>query len=320
MAKRAKTYELIRKLANKPVSKVGTEDIRGLVTTGTTEGWGDSTIQKEVALLKTAFNSAIREWRWTGFVNPCVGIKLGKSNKRFIVVTDAQMNRIVEALSQCDNPQFWPLVDMAIHSTLRLHSLLSLRWSQTDLETCRARVWAKGKWMDAQLPPRAVAILQSLPRGTSDNVFTMTENAIDMAWDGVRQKAGLPQLRFADLRHVGATAYAKAGIGAHALKELLLHTTTRMAEVYVNLANSDIVKALNVLDEKLRELTPMPATVHPHGKQKHARARKPAAGANVFHLVKDGERLVAKRVGSQGSASKVASAATDADDALERRA
>lgn len=62
MAQRTKTYACIRKLANKPVSKVSTADIRELMTLGTTEGWGDSTIQKEVALLKSAFNSAIREW------------------------------------------------------------------------------------------------------------------------------------------------------------------------------------------------------------------------------------------------------------------
>lgn len=300
MEKRANTYALIERLARKKVASVTTADIRELVTTGTIEGWSPSTIQKEVALLKAAFNSAIREWNWTEFKNPCIGIKLGKSNKRFVVVTEEQMKRLVDALSECDNPQVWPLVDLAIHSTLRQHSLLSLKWSQVDLETRRARVQAKGRWIEAQLPMRAVEILRSMPRGNSDKVFSMSQGAVNNAWEGVREKAGLPDLRFHDLRHVGATAYAKAGLGAHALMQLLGHTTTRMAEVYVNLARSDVLDALDMAAQQVSPLTPMPATALSNGKQKHARRRKPDASmSNVFHLTTDKGRLVAQRVGEQ---------------------
>jgi integrase len=329
MAKRKRTYATIAKLARTKVSKVTTSDIRELMTIGTTEGWTDSTIQKEVALLKSAFNSAIREWRWTGFENPCNRLKLGKSNRRFVVVTDAQMQRLVQALSECDNPQFWPLVDLAIHTTLRQDSLLSLKWSQTNLETRRARVWAKGKWHDAQLPLRALDILKAMPRGDGDEVFTMTQNAVNMAWEGVREKAELPGLTFRDLRHVGATAYAKAGLGAHALMHLLGHTTTRMAEVYVNLARSDVLSALDAVDSEVSPMTPAPPTSHMHGKQKHARVRKPAVApvsalapapetaedahqqpptpvakqpagaANVFHIEDVKGRMLARRAGKQ---------------------
>jgi integrase len=329
MALREKTYAWLGKLARKKVSQVTTADIRELMTTGKTEGWSDSTIQKEVALLKTAFNSAIREWRWKGFENPCIGLKLGKSNRRFVVVTDQQMQRLVQALSECDNPQVWPLVDLAIHTTLRQDSLLSMKWSQTNLETRRARVWAKGKWTDAQLPMRAVRIMEAMPRVDSDQVFDMSQNAVNMAWEGVREKAQLPDLTFRDLRHVGATAYAKAGLGAHALKDLLGHTTTRMAEVYVNLARSDVLEALDAVDAEMGTLTPVPVTAHAHGKQKHPRARKQTAGpastetstpqalpdqdqpdrngrakpvgtTNVFHLEAVKGRMRAKRAGAEG--------------------
>jgi len=301
MDARQRTYACLARLACKKVSAVTTADIRELMTTGTTEGWSDSTIQKEVALLKSAFNSAIREWRWKGFENPCNGIKLGKSNRRFVVVTEAQMQRLVEALSECDNPQVWPLVDLAIHTTLRQDSLLSMLWSQTNLETRRARVWAKGKWRDAQLPARAIEILRSMPRGTSDHVFTMSQNSVNMAWEGVREKAGLPELTFRDLRHVGATAYAKAGLGAHALKELLLHTTTRMAEVYVNLARSDVLAALDEVASKMSPLTPLPPTVHAHGMQKHARHRHRPVARNVFHLEEARGRVLARQAGDAGA-------------------
>ena len=295
MKKRAQTYAWIGTLARKKVSKVTTDDIRRLMTTGTTEGWSGSTIQKEVALLKAAFNTAIAEWRWHDFKNPCIGLKLKKSNSRFVVVTELQMQRLTSALSECDNPQFWPIVDLALHTLMREDSLLSMRWSQTNLETKRARVWGKGNWHDAHLPPRAVAILRALPRTDEDRIFTMTPNAVTMAWEGVRDKALTPGLTFRDLRHVGATAYAKAGMSAHAMKDLLCHTTTRMAEIYVNLARSDVTAALEAVHDEMSGLSPLPPTSHAHGMQKHPRARKPLPQSNVFHLVSDKGRLRAVR-------------------------
>lgn len=40
--------------------------------------------------------------------------------------------------------------------------------------------------------------------------------------------------QFADLRHLGAAFYARAGLSACELRLVLGHKTTRMAEVYVN--------------------------------------------------------------------------------------
>lgn len=293
LEKRRGTYDIIRTLARRKVSKVTTDDIRQLHTMMVAEGLSQSTVQKEIALLKAAFNSAIREWRWKRFENPCVGIKLGRSNERFVRLSEAQLERLVNALSECDNPQFWPLVDLAIHTTQRKGTLLGLTWDKVNLDTREAHVWAKGRWDVLQLSTRAVELLRSLPRNGSQNVFTMSANAVTMAWEGVREKADLRSMMFRDLRHVGATAYAKAGMGVHQLKDVLLHTTTRMAEIYVNLANSDIQKALDDAQGKLDELTPLPPTRHPGGPQKHPRRRKvevPKTGT-VFHVVRENRSL-----------------------------
>jgi hypothetical protein len=66
-----------------------------------------------------------------------------------------------------------------------------------------------------------------------------------MAWDGVRIKAGVPTLQFRDLRHLGATEYARRGLNAHQLKAVLGHKTLYMAEVYVNLVHQDVLDAVD---------------------------------------------------------------------------
>ena len=242
---RTKTYEHIAKLAGKRCCAITTADIRRLVTAMEAEGLSPSTIQKEVALLRHLFNMAITEWKWKGFENPCRGIKLGKSKSRFVFLSTAQRENLQRALEECDNPYYQPLVHMAMQTTLRLGSLLAMRWDKIDLEGRVAQVPSKTGPTVVPLTRLAVEILQGLPRHESGRVFPMTTNAVDCAWDGIRQKAGLPTMQFRDLRHVGATDFARRGFTSHQLKAVLGHKTLQMAEVYVNLVQQDV---LDVMD------------------------------------------------------------------------
>ncbi|WP_298829418.1 tyrosine-type recombinase/integrase [uncultured Piscinibacter sp.] len=178
------------------------------------EELSESTVLKEMALLKAAFNVAIREWGWSGFVNPVFGITLGRSRRRFVRLTDDEANRLVRALAECDNPQFWPMVELALTSTIRRGSLPKLAWSNVDLEAREAHVWAKGAEVPLPLSRCAVTLLRHIPDNGTGRVFSMSEKAVKMAWQRVREKAGLPKLRFADLRRLGATFYARAGLNA----------------------------------------------------------------------------------------------------------
>lgn len=242
---RAETYALIHRIGSMTCAKLTTELLGDLATTMESEGLSPSTVQKELALLKAAFNTAIREWRWKGFDNPAVGIKLGKSESRFVRVSSEEEQRLTNALTRCDNPQMWPLVELAITTCMRKGSLLDMKWSQLSLETREVRVWGKGFNVTLPLSQRAVDLLKALPRDGSDTVFSMSSNAVQLAWNHVRKNARLPDLQFRDLRHVGATFYARAGFNAHQLKTVLGHKSTRMAEVYVNLVNSDVHEAMD---------------------------------------------------------------------------
>jgi integrase len=244
-AAREQTYIRIELLANKRCSAVSTADIRKLFSLMQQEGLGDSTIQKEVALLKHLFNVAASEWSWKGFKNPCLGIKLGKSAMRFVSVTAQERQALLTAVGECDNPFFWPLVEIARETTLRRKSLLEMRWDKTDLAGRVTFVPSKTGPVPIPLSQRAIQVLEAMPRGDSEFVFPMTANAVKMAWNGARVKAGLPTLQFRDLRHMGATDYARAGFNSHQLAKVLGHKTTKTAEVYVNLVNQDVIEAMD---------------------------------------------------------------------------
>jgi integrase len=260
---RTETYALIHRIGSMTCAKLTTELLGDLATTMESEGLSPSTVQKELALLKAAFNTAIREWRWKGFENPAVGIKLGKSESRFVRVSSDEEQRLVEALNRCDNPQMLPLVELAITTCARKGSLLAMKWSQVSLETREVHVWGKGFNVTLPLSRRAVELLKGLPRDGTDKVFSMSSNAVQLAWNHVRENAQLPNLQFRDLRHVGATFYARAGFNPHQLKAVLGHKSTRMAEVYVNLVNADVHEALDRAEAERGIARPLPpADVH----------------------------------------------------------
>lgn len=256
-AKRAKTYALIHELGRKRCSQVATVDLRTLMTQMKKDGLKDSTIQKEIALLKHMFNMARKEWAWKGFENPCEGIKLGKSDERFVFLTEAQEAALWKAISECDNPFFWPLVVCAMETAQRKDRLLNMTWENTDLKGRVMYGWSKGDNVVTHLSKHLVSVLSNLPEPHTGPVFPMTSNAVDMAWDGVRIKAGLPTLQFKDLRHLAATALARRGWTEHQVARQLGHKSTRMAAVYVNLAGNQMLELMD------RTAAPVPVTQIP---------------------------------------------------------
>lgn len=245
LSKRDETCKLISALAKRSCSSLCAADIRRLMVAMETEGLSPSTIQKEIALFKHMFNVAAKEWNWKGFENPCVGIKLGTSNQRFVFMTQDQQVAMRGALSECDNPYFWSLVEICLQTTLRRGSLLAMTRQNVDLDGRIAMLPTKTGPAPVPLSKKAVQLLRDMPVHPSGKYFPMTGNAVELAWEGVRDKIGMPELQFKDLRHIGATEYARAGANSHQLQKILAHATSRMAEIYVNLVNTD---ALNFMD------------------------------------------------------------------------
>lgn len=245
----AGTFAFKHKLARMLCSEISHADIAAFKAQMLNDGLSDSTIQKEIALLKVFFNTT-KLMNWKGLENPCVGVKLGKSARRFVHLSTEQRNALWAALAECDNPYFFPLVLTAKESTMRLDTLMRMTWANTSVEDRHAYLPTKTGNRPFVLSLDVQKILAGLPRDGKSRVFPMSKSAVDSIWERVRIKAGLPKLQFRDLRHLGATDWVRRGLTAHELKQVLGHDGIATAQFYIDLVGKDIESALDRASDK----------------------------------------------------------------------
>jgi len=237
-------------LAKMKVARLKTMDFRAFITTMTSEGLSGSTVQKEIALLKHAFNMAIKEWNWSAFANPLTGVKLPScSPGRDVVMSQEREAKLRTALAECDNPFILPLYDLAVETTARRGSLLNLTWDRVDLTERYILLWdtKSGHNVTTPLTLRAVEILGALKREAHNSrVFPVTANALHKAWTRACERAGEVDLHFHDARHVGTTRHARRLRNPDLLRQMTGHRSNQMLARYTHLMRED---ALEILDE-----------------------------------------------------------------------
>lgn len=254
-------------LARTPVAKITRRALQAFFDAMRREGAEPGTIALERALLRRLFNYARTDWNWSELAdNPATGLTLpAVNNARERVMSDAEEARIVEALDDTLNPWLAPLVIFLVETATRISEpLLRASWDRVDYEAGLLRLGtSKTGQRDVPLSPRAVEILESLPRDPGEpRIFVTTYSAVKAAWDRVCARADVTGLRIQDLRHTAATRYAlKCGGNKYLIKALTGHKTDTMVDRYVNINAGHVVEDMR---ERERERaaangSPLPA-------------------------------------------------------------
>ena len=99
-----------------------------------------------------------------------------------------------------------------------------------------------GQTRHVQLNSQALNVLQDWSKQSSgEHVFPSPItgerfNNIKKSWEGLRNRAGLKDFRFHDLRHSFASKLVMAQVDLYTVKELMGHSTIQMTERYAHLA------------------------------------------------------------------------------------
>jgi len=217
---------------------------------------GPATMQRHLSILRALCNLAVKRWRILK-ENPVHLVDWPQARSRvFPVPTPDELRRLIAIA----DPVIQPLIVAAIYTGLRAGDLLRL-----TAEDLRERAgWIRGHGSKPNRPvwlPVAGPLQETLdglhiisgrlfrrPGGTPYSWFPRER------WETTRTTAGLPQLRFHDLRHATGTMLAEANVPQRVIQAYLGHSTGKVTERYTRPQEAGLEQAARKLGRRMAPL------------------------------------------------------------------
>ena len=190
--------------------------------------------------------------------NPCRHVKKYKEQKRERFLSQAELSRLGDVLSEADNdgsvlPTVVAAIRLLILTGARLGEVITLEWAHVDFERAALHLPdSKTGKKTIYLNGPALELLRHLPR-LEGNPYVITGEKpgarlvnIQKPWRRLRARAGIDDVRIHDLRHSFASVAAGAGLGLPIIGALLGHTQAQTTHRYAHLA-ADPVRAASDL-------------------------------------------------------------------------
>ena len=187
-------------------------------------------------------------------------------------LTYEEQHKLLEVAS--GNPDWEPVylaAVLAANTSLRPVEVKHLQWRNVDLIEGVIRVTRSKNQSSHRVIPlnqSAIKALTTMRSRAEMMGFTHPEHYVwcarqwerfdptspvkkwDTAWRNLRHKAGLPKLRFHDLRHTIITELAEAGVPDHVMESISGHLSRRMLEHYSHVRIEAKREALDALDAR----------------------------------------------------------------------
>ena len=271
-------------LGSKQISKVTSADVQALYRKLQQEGRVDggalspATVRKIHGVLHQALNVAVD--RHLIVKNPTDDVTLPKKvTAAKTILNDKQLERFMEVIK---TDEHWhDFFYLEITTGLRRGELCGLRWGDFDaengtLKVCRTVRREKDKGLTTGdtktyagtrtliLPPSLTALLKMRKQATQtdwifpDLLHPERPTAPDAAYRRMKlllEQAGLPEIRFHDLRHTFATHALTAGVDVKTLSGILGHTRADFTlDTYTHTTGDMQKRAAEIVDEFLTDI------------------------------------------------------------------
>jgi integrase len=211
-----------------------------------------SSVRRELAVLQHCLEVARREWNVGLSRNPVVEVKKPSENRaRQRRVTSDEMERLQESLEKTKHKTLANIVRFAIHTGMRRSEILLIRWADVDRQAHTVHVadTKNGSSRTVPLSPSAMAVMPPRASGGGDGerLFPMSANALRLAWERLKRRAGIRDLRFHDLRHEAISRFFEMGLSIPEVGLISGHRDVRMLLRYTHLRPTDVALKLNSL-------------------------------------------------------------------------
>ena len=200
-----------------------------------------ATVNRYIATFKHMFNKAL-DWEFMER-NPMMRVKKSRETPRMRFFTADELERLMAAAYEMskenisDNQTiFYYILMTAIYSGMRLGEIINLKWM--DIRDGNFTIQKSKSGIKRKVPVKdeLMDILSELPTDT-EYIFPLIRRKSDVItkiWHKVRERAGIKEGRFHDLRHTFGSNLIKSGVDIVTVKELLGHSDLKMTQIYVH--------------------------------------------------------------------------------------
>ncbi len=212
-----------------------------------------SSVRRELAVLQHCLHVANVEWGIALQRNSVAEIKKPSENvPRQRRITAEELAGLRSAVGKSCNPLLASIVQFAIHTGMRRGEILSFRWCDFDhaARTAHLADTKNGHPRVVPLSPSAIAALpaRASHERTDDRVFPVSPNALRLAWERLKRRAKIRDLRFHDLRHEAISRFFELGLSVPEVSLISGHKDARMLFRYTHLKPE-------LVAEKLRKVS-----------------------------------------------------------------
>lgn len=215
------------------------------------KGRSKKTINLYIGIMRVMFNLGIdNEWLEKNPFKSETEFKLDPV-KRKILAHTSQPN-----LDAATPKYFKPVITTVLNSGLRRDNIRNLKWDDLNFEFRTIEITKNKGKKHIKLPMNETLykLFMSMER-TSEYVFVnprtgtgWSNTKFGAEWRKIREKAGLPNLKFHDLRHTVATRLLKKNVPVPIVRDLLAHSDIKTTMIYNQTDSLDMMHAIHVLD------------------------------------------------------------------------
>jgi len=206
-----------------------------------------ATVNREIACLKHVFNMAIK-WK-KAWSNPVREVSFYKEPKGSMRILSREEQKLL--LSACGD-YLKPIVLTALNTGMRKGEILNLTWDKVDFEKELITIeeTKTGEYRVIPMNSELTNVLKNVKR-IGEYVFCRSDGRpyvkMENGFPAAVKRAGIPHIRFHDLRHTFATRYAERG-DILTLKEILGHKTIEMTLRYAHATLNRKRKCMEMLN------------------------------------------------------------------------
>jgi integrase len=203
------------------------------------------TVNRYMATLSHLFSVMVAEWEWLD-INHVKGIKkLPEPSGRTRYLSKAEIPKLLAACKNSSSAMLYSVVLMALHTGMRKAEIFQLKWSDVELDQqcCYLR---DTKNKDNRVVPLSSSVLDMLggldqsttyvfQSPTTSNGDPKNRLYTEKPFAVARERAGIEDFRFHDLRHTAASYLAMSGAATTDVAEILGHKSLQMTQRYTHL-------------------------------------------------------------------------------------